>query len=56
VFDLALSYCSDAFLLSFSDPRLYATAIKLAGCKLTGQVQDLEQAWVAREAAAGIIA
>ena len=55
VFDLALSYRPDAFLLSFGDPRPYAAAIKSAGCKLICQVQDVEQARVAREAGADLI-
>jgi len=55
VLDLALSYRPDAFLLSFGDPRPYALAIKSAGCKLICQVQDVEQAVVAREAGADII-
>lgn len=53
--DLALSYRPDAFLLSFGDPRPYAPAIKAAGCKLICQVQDVEQARVAREAGADLI-
>lgn len=55
VLDLALSYHPDAFLLSFGDPRPYALAIKSAGCKLICQVQDVDQALVAREAGADII-
>jgi nitronate monooxygenase len=55
VLDLALSYRPDAFLLSFGDPRPYAPAIKSAGCKLICQVQDMDQALVAREAGADII-
>jgi nitronate monooxygenase len=54
-FELALSYHPDAFLLSFGDPRPYAPAIKSAGCKLICQVQDVEQAVLAREAGADII-
>jgi len=54
-FDLALSFRPDAFLLSFGDPRPYAPAIKSAGCKLICQVQDVEQARLAREAGADII-
>ena len=55
VLDLALGYRPDAFLLSFGDPRPYAAAIKSAGCKLICQVQDVEQARVAREAGADLI-
>lgn len=53
--DLALSYRPAAFLLSFGDPRPYASAIKSAGCKLICQVQDVDQARVAKEAGADII-
>lgn len=55
VFDLALSYRPDAFLLSFGDPRPYAPAIKSAGCRLICQVQDVEQARVAHEVGADLI-
>lgn len=55
VLDLALGYRPAAFLLSFGDPRPYAPAIKSAGCKLICQVQDMDQALVAREAGADII-
>jgi nitronate monooxygenase len=55
VLDLALSYRPNAFMLSFGDPRPYAPAIKSAGCKLICQVQDVEQARVAREAGADLI-
>ncbi|OGA52481.1 MAG: 2-nitropropane dioxygenase [Betaproteobacteria bacterium RIFCSPLOWO2_12_FULL_62_13] len=55
VLDLALGYRPDAFMLSFGDPRPYASAIKSAGCKLICQVQDVEQARVAREAEADVI-
>jgi nitronate monooxygenase len=54
-FDLALSYRPTAFMLSFGDPRPYADAIRAAGCKLVCQVQDVEQARVAREAGADLI-
>ncbi|MBI4290471.1 MAG: nitronate monooxygenase [Betaproteobacteria bacterium] len=53
--DLALDYRPDAFLLSFGDPRPYASAIKAAGCKLICQVQDVENALIAREAGADLI-
>lgn len=55
ILDLALAYRPDAFMLSFGDPRPYAAAIKAAGCKLICQVQDVEQARVAREAGADVI-
>ena len=55
VLDLALDYRPDAFLLSFGDPRPYASAIKSAGCKLICQVQDVENAFIAREAGADLI-
>jgi nitronate monooxygenase len=55
VFDLALGYRPDAFMLSFDDPRPYAEAIKSAGCKLICQVQDVHGARMAREAGADII-
>lgn len=55
VLELALSYRPDAFMLSFGDPRPHALAIKAAGCRLICQVQDVEQARVAREAGADII-
>lgn len=54
-FDLALSYRPDAFLLSFGDPRPYAPSIKSAGCKLICQVQDVDQARLARDAGADLI-
>lgn len=55
VLELALGYRPDAFMLSFGEPRPYAPAIKAAGCKLICQVQDVEQARVAREAGADLI-
>ena len=55
VLDLALAYRPAAFMLSFGDPRPYAEAIHTAGCKLICQVQDVEQAHVAREAGADMI-
>src|SRR3989304_516077 len=39
----------------YGDPRPYAPAIKSAGCKLICQVQDVEQARVARDAGADLI-
>jgi nitronate monooxygenase len=53
--DLALSHRPDAFMLSFGDPRPHARAIRAAGCKLICQVQDVEQARIAREAGADLI-
>ena len=44
VVDLVLGYRPHAVMLSFGDPRPYASAIKSAGCKLICQVQDLEEA------------
>jgi nitronate monooxygenase len=55
VLDLALAYRPDAFMLSFGDPRPYASAIKSAGCKLICQLQGLEEALLAQEAGADII-
>ncbi len=55
VLELALGFRPDAFLLSFGDPRPHAAAIKSAGCKLICQVQDVEQARLAREAGADLI-
>ncbi|MBS0338236.1 MAG: nitronate monooxygenase [Proteobacteria bacterium] len=55
VFELALDQCPHAFLLSFGDPRPWAPAIKAAGCRLICQVQDVEQARVARDAGADLI-
>jgi nitronate monooxygenase len=55
VFEFALGYRPDAFMLSFGDPRPYAEAIKSAGCKLICQVQGLDEARLAQEAGADII-
>ena len=55
VFELCLSYRPAAFVLSFGDPRPHAAAIKAAGCKLICQVQNVEQARIAREAGADLI-
>jgi nitronate monooxygenase len=54
-FALALEYRPAAFVLSFGDPRPHAPAIRAAGCKLICQVQDVEQARIAREAGADLI-
>jgi nitronate monooxygenase len=53
--DLALSYRPAAFMLGFGDPRPYAPSIKAAGCKLLCQVQDVEDARLAKEAGADMI-
>jgi len=55
VLDLVLTYRPHAVMLSFGDPRPYAQAIKAAACRLICQVQDVEQALVAREAGAELI-
>jgi len=53
--DIALAYEPSAFMLSFGDPRPYAPFIKAAGCKLICQVQDVEDALLAKRAGADII-
>ena len=55
VLDLVLGYRPHALMLSFGDPRPYASAIKSAGCKLICQVQGLEEARLAQEAGADLI-
>lgn len=55
VVDLVLGYRPHAVMLSFGDPKPYASAIKTAGCKLICQVQDLAEADLARDAGADII-
>jgi nitronate monooxygenase len=55
VLDLALGFRPNAFMLSFGDPRPYASTIKSVGCKLICQVQGLEEAHLAKEAGADII-
>ncbi len=55
VLELALSFRPAALMLSFGDPRPYAQAVKSAGCRLLCQVQDLDQARVARDAGADLI-
>ena len=55
VVDLVLGYHPHAVMLSFGDPRPYASAIKAAGCKLICQVQGLEDAKLALEARADLI-
>jgi nitronate monooxygenase len=53
--DIALAYEPSAFMLSFGDPRPYAPSIKAAGCKLICQVQDVEDALLAKGAGADIV-
>ena len=55
IVDLVLSYEPYAFMLSFGDPRPFVPAIKEAGCTLICQVQDVEDARVAKAAGADII-
>ena len=55
VLDLVLSYRPHAVMLSFGDPRPYASAIKSAGCKLICQAQGLGEARLAQEAGADLI-
>lgn len=55
VVDLVLGYQPHAVMLSFGDPRPFASAIKSAGCKLICQVQDLAETRLAQEAGADII-
>ena len=52
---LALDHGPRVFMLSFGDPRPYATDIKAAGCALICQVQDVEGARAAKAAGADII-
>lgn len=52
---IVLGFHPDAVILSFGDPRLYAPAIKAAGCKLICQVQDIAGALLAKEAGADLI-
>lgn len=53
--DLVLGYQPHAVMLSFGDPRPYASAIKSAGCKLVCQVQGLAEAKLAQDTGADII-
>lgn len=55
VLDMVLGFRPAAVMLSFGDPRPHSSAIHDAGCKLICQVQDVEQALVARQAGADII-
>src|ERR1700687_5628957 len=43
VVDLVLGYRPHAVMLSFGDPKPYASAIKSAGCKLICQVQGFAE-------------
>lgn len=52
---LALDHGPRVFMLSFGDPRPYATDIKGAGCALICQVQDVEGARAAKKAGADFI-
>ena len=52
---LALDYGPRVLMLSFGDPRPYATDIKGAGCALICQVQDVEGAHLAKAAGADFI-
>jgi nitronate monooxygenase len=52
---LALHHRPRVLMLSFGDPRPYATAIKAAGCALICQVQDVEGAHTAKKAGADFI-
>jgi nitronate monooxygenase len=53
--ELALSYEPHAFMLSFGDPRPFASLIKGAGCTLICQVQGVEDGKAAKAAGADII-
>ncbi len=55
IVELVLSHRPHAVMLSFGDPRPYASAIKASGCKLICQVQDLAGARLAHHAGADII-
>jgi nitronate monooxygenase len=52
---LALDHKPRVLMLSFGDPRPYATAIKAAGCALICQIQNVEGAHTAKEAGADFI-
>ena len=55
VVEHVLHYGPYAVMLSFGDPRPYARLVRSAGCKLICQVQDLDGARLAKEAAADLI-
>ncbi len=55
VLELVLDAKPCAVMLSFGDPRPYASAIKAAGSKLICQVQDVAGALLAQEAGADVI-
>lgn len=52
---LTLDHGPRVLMLSFGDPRPYATDIKAAGCALICQVQDVESARLAKAAGADFI-
>jgi nitronate monooxygenase len=53
--DQILDASPAAVMLSFGDPRPWAPAIREAGCRLICQVQDIDQALLARNAGADLI-
>lgn len=53
--EIALMHKPHAVMLSFGDPQPHAERIRRAGCKLLCQVQNLEQARMARDAGADFI-
>ncbi len=53
--EMVLGFHPAAILLSFGDPRPYATAIKAAGCRLVCQVQTVTAATLAKEAGADLV-
>ena len=55
VVDLVLGYRPHAVMLSFGDPKPYASIIKSAGCKLICQVQGLAETKLAQDAGADLI-
>ena len=55
ILQLALDHGPRVLMLSFGDPRPYATDIKAAGCALICQVQDVEDARAAKKAGADFI-
>ncbi|HEX8013465.1 MAG TPA: nitronate monooxygenase [Casimicrobiaceae bacterium] len=55
VVELVLGYRPHAVMLSFGDPRPYASAIKSAGCKLICQVQGFAEMKLAQDSGADII-
>jgi nitronate monooxygenase len=55
VVELVLAYRPHAVMLSFGDPKPYASIIKSAGCKLICQVQGPAETKLAQDAGADII-